>query len=150
MRLIFVIFLMAMIFGRAAFAKVTKLDSKQRRIIQTSTFRHIHSLKKLPPGVVALCADNNGKLADPDQKWQETDVIYDKNLPRNRLIWAGTSKDYYVLHYEKGGFAPSLHVVLIKADKVPRILWHGTGFKLRDFNEFKKALEENKLDDRLD
>lgn len=141
---------MAVIFGSVAFAEVTKLESTQRKLIESSSFRHLHSVKELPPSVAALCADNNGRIADPGQKWEATDVIYDKNLPRKRLIWAETSKDYYVVHYEKGGYAHSFHVVLIKADKTPKILWHVTGSKLNDFSEFKKALAENKLDDRLD
>jgi len=148
MKFITVIILLAVVFGSAAFAEVTKLDVKQRKIIETSAFRQLHSVKELPSELVALCADENNRLADPGQKWQVSDVIYDKNLPRKRLIWAATFKDYYVVHYEKGGYAHSFHVLLAKTEKTPKILWHGIGVKLSDFNEFKNALKENKLDDR--
>jgi len=150
MKQISMIIFIAMFFASAAFAEITKLDPVQRKNIQAATYRQLHSVKELPPGVVALYADNNGRLADPGQKWQVTDVINDESLPQKRLIWAAVSHNYYVVHYERGGYAHSFHVLLIEFHAKPKVVWHGAGFnKLNNFNAFKKALGGDELDDRL-
>ncbi|MFA6356592.1 MAG: hypothetical protein WCY23_05730, partial [Candidatus Omnitrophota bacterium] len=69
------------------YAEVTKLSAEHRKALQDfSRFHEIRATKDLPPAVVALCADESGRLAEPGQKWEITDVITDVTLPRKRLI----------------------------------------------------------------
>jgi hypothetical protein len=136
------------------YADITKLSSEDRKALQDSPrFHEVHSGRDLPPAVVALCVDDNGKLADPGQNWNATDAVTDPTLPWKRLIWAAVGGDYYVVHYERGGIAHSFHVLvakLTKADGKPKIIWQAVGRQLKDYSAFLDALRNGKLDDRLD
>ena len=134
-------------------ADVTKLSADDRRILENSSqFREVHSTKDLPPAVVALCADDKGKIADPGQNWNVTDAVTDPSLPWKRLIWAAVGSDYYVVHYERGGIDHSFHILvakLAKNDAKPNVVWHAVGKQLKDYAAFTDALRSGKLDDRV-
>ena len=103
--------------------------------------------------MVALCADDNGRLADPGQKWESSDLITDASLPRKRLIWGVAGDQYYVVHYERGGRGHSYHVLvatLKKGETKASVTWRGVGTRLKDFKAFLAALEGDKLDDTRD
>ena len=135
-------------------AEVTRLPPEYHRVLQDVTrFREIRTVRNLPPVVVALCADDKGKIAEPGQKWEVTDFITDDTLPSKRLIWAAMDGERYVVHYERGGRAHSFHVLvatLTTADTNPRVVWRGVGSHLKDYSAFLAALQSGKLDDTLD
>ena len=115
-------------------------------------FHEAHSTSDLPPPIVALCVGNNGKMADPGQRWNATDSIVDPSLPGKRLIWAAVGGEYYVVHYERGGIAHTFHVVIVKLSKVegkPKVIWSAIGGPFKDYATFVDALRSRKLDDRL-
>src|SRR5689334_1918374 len=96
-------------------ADITKLPAEHKKAMQdVSRFREVQGVTGLPPTIVALCADHNGKIAEPGQKWQVTDVASDDTLPSKRLVWAVTDGGYYVVHYESGGIAHAFHVLVVK------------------------------------
>ncbi len=132
---------------------VTKLPAEDRRVLQDSSrFHEVHSTGDLPAAIVALCADD-GRLAEPGQKWNATDAITDPTLPGKRLIWAAVDGEYYVVHYERGGIAHTFHVLvatLTKNNTKPKVIWRGVGGPLKDYAAFLIALRNGKLDDRLD
>ena len=136
------------------FADVTKLSAEHRKALQDpARFHDVRATTNLPPAVVALCADDSGRLAEPGQKWEATDFITDASLPRKRLIWAAVGGEYYVVHYERGGIAHSFHILiarLTKNDAKPKVVWRGIGGPLKDYAAFLIALRNGKLDDRLD
>ena len=133
-------------------ADVTKLSTEDRRALQDSSrFHEVHSTADLTSAIVALCEDN-GRLAEPGQKWNATDVITDPTLPGKRLIWAATSGEYYVVHYERGGIAHTFHILvtkLAKNDAKPKVVCRGIAGPLKDYAAFLDALRNEKLDDRL-
>ena len=135
-------------------AKVTKLPPDCQKILHdVSRFRGISSATNLPTAVFALCSDDNGRLAEAGQRWEATDLITDRTLPRKRLIWAVTNGDYYVVHYERGGDAHSFHVLVAKlkiGEGKLSFVWRGVGEKLKDFKAFINAVSGNKLDDTRD
>ena len=135
------------------YANVTKLSPEDRSMLQDSSrFHEVRSTRDLPPAIVALCADD-GRLAEPGQKWNATDSIMDPTLPGKRLIWAAVGGDYYVIHYERGGIAHTFHVLvakLTKNDAKPKVVWRAVGGPLKDYTAFVVALRSGKLDDRLD
>ena len=135
-------------------AEVTKLPAHDQKVLRdVSRFREIHAATNLPRTVFSSCAYDRGRLAERGQKWQVSDVITDNTLPRKRLIWAVTDGDYYVVHYERGGYAHSFHVLVAKvkaADSKPSFVWRGAGGQVRDFKAFLDAVAGNKLDDRVD
>jgi hypothetical protein len=136
------------------FADVTKLPADDQKALRDfSRFHEIHAATNLPPAIFALCADSNGRLAESGQKWEVTDVITDDKLPTKRLIWAVTDGDYYVVHYERGGYAHSFHflVARLKAgESKPSFVWRGVGGQIKDYSAFLEALQSGKIDDRLD
>jgi|SRR5215831_17161887 len=92
-----------------SFADVTKLSAEDRKALQDSSrFHQVHSTSDLPPAIVTLCTGDDGKLAEPGEKWNATDSIIDPTLPGKRLIWAAVGGEYYVVHYERGGIASHL------------------------------------------
>ena len=135
------------------FADLTRLPADDRKVLLDSSRLHeVHSTSDLPPAIVALCADDQGKLADPGQNWNATDVVTDATLPWKRLIWAAVGRDYYVVHYERGGIDHSFHILISKVanghDK-PTVIWHAVGQPLKDYTAFLEALSAGKLDDRV-
>ena len=154
MKRIGLFFLLAMVLQSLTFAEVTKLTREQRKTLLD--FRRCHevlSATNLPPAIVTLCADDSGRLAEPGQKWEATDVIADPSLPRKRLIWAVVYDDRYVVHYERGGRAHSFHILvatLAKADPKPKVEWRAVGGRFKDYAAFLSALGSVKLDDKLD
>jgi hypothetical protein len=136
-------------------ADVTKLPAEDRIALQESArFHEVHSTTKLPPVILALCdGGSDGKLAEPGQNWNATDVITDPSLPGKRLILAAVGGEYYVVHYERGGVAHSFHILvakLTKNDVKPKVVWRAVGHQLKDYAAFLDALRSGKLDDRLD
>ena len=133
-------------------ANVTKLSADdQKRLNETSHFNEIHAATNIPPNVFALCADSHGRFAERGQKWEVGDVITDDKLPTKRLIWAVTDDDYYVVHYERGGYAHSFHILVVKLkDGKPSFIWRGVGGQLKDYKAFLDTVANNKLDDSLD
>lgn len=81
--------------------EVTKLAAEDRKILENaSRFHEVNVTSDLPPTVVALCIGDNGKIAEPGQKWNATDALIDPTLPGKRLIWAAVGGEYYIVHYE--------------------------------------------------
>ncbi len=134
-------------------ADITKLSAEDRRVLQDSSrFHEVHATTNLPSAIVALCADD-GRLAEPGQNWQATDVITDPTLPGKRLIWAAVGDVYYVVHYERGGIAHTFHILVAKLgknDAKPTMVWRAVGGWLKDYAAFVDTLRSGKLDDRLD
>ena len=137
------------------FADVTKLPAEDRKaLLNPSRFHEVHATTNLPPAILALCdGGGDGKLAEPGQKWNATDVITDPTLPGKRLIWAAIGDSYYVVHYERGGIDHSFHILvakLTKDDAKPKVVWRAVGGPFKDYAAFVDALRSGKLDDRLD
>ena len=134
-------------------ADVTKLAADDRKLLlDASRFHEIHSTKDLPPAVVALCADDKGKLADPGENWNATDAVTNPRLPWKRLIWAAVGDEYYVINYARGGIDHSFHVLVARLSRdstKPEVVWTALGRPFKDYAAFVDALRSGKLDDRL-
>ncbi|HEU0208931.1 MAG TPA: hypothetical protein VFQ78_08110 [Candidatus Udaeobacter sp.] len=132
---------------------MTKLSAEDRNALEsTSRFHEMHSTSDLPPAVLALCSAGNGKMADPDQKWNATDAIIDPSLPGKRLIWAATGGEYYIVHYERGGIAHTFHILVVQltnGETQSKVVWRAVGGPFTDYTAFVQALRAGKLDDRL-
>src|SRR5437763_15220647 len=130
------------------------LATEDRKILENvSRFHEVHTTSDLPPAIIALCAGDSGKLADPGQKWNATDAITDPTLPGKRLIWAAIGGDYYVVHYERGGIAHTFHVLVAtrtKGETKPKVVWSAMGGPFDKYAAFVDALRSGKLDDRTD
>ena len=153
MKHISVYLLFALAIPSFCFADVAKLSTDDRKILQdASRFEEVHSTRNLPPGIAALSTGENGKMADPGQKWNATDLIIDPTPPGKRLIWAGVEDGYYVVHYERGGIAHSYNILVAKltnSTAKPK-LGCAMGGPFNNYTGFVAALRSGKQDDRLD
>jgi hypothetical protein len=131
-----------------------KFAAEHRKVLQDSSrFHEVHSTDDLPPAIVKLCRGDEGKMAEPGQKWNATDAISDPSLPGKRLIWAAVGGDYYVVHYERGGIAHTFHVLaakLPKGEAKPKVVWSAMGGPFKDYAAFVDVLRSGKLNDRMD
>src|SRR5207245_11101791 len=68
-------------------------------------FRIITDLSVLPTSVLKAFQEKSGSrslLANPGAKFNPSDVIWDASVPRKRLILAGASTEWCLVHYEQG------------------------------------------------
>jgi hypothetical protein len=90
------------------------------------------------------------KMADRGTPWNKTDVVTNPSLPFRRLIWAIEIKQYFVVHYELGGYGYSTHYMVAARDKEKQkwsVLWSAAGFEIsRNFPAFIADLKKGKLD----
>jgi hypothetical protein len=136
-----------------AMADVTRLSAEQRTSLEhLSGVHELLSTRDLPRSLAALCADINGRLAEPGARLEVSDALTDELLPRKRLIWAVHSGECYIVHYESGGRGHSFHVLMVTLATPkgkPQVVWRGIGGKLKDYAAFAAALRRGKLDDQL-
>jgi hypothetical protein len=122
-------------------------------LLSDVVFTELLNVKDIPDSIVKklseLAEDQNLTMANPDEDFQSTDVVYEKGLPRRRLLWGVLSKDYCLIHYEQGGIARSSHFVLFKRYGA-KVLWDAlSGHSLRNFAELRQLLKADTLSDSL-
>jgi hypothetical protein len=69
-------------------------------------FATIKDVKSLPSPVLKPFTEVGGArpvTANPGQKFEVGDVIFDASIPQERLLFAGVSGDRCFVHYEQGG-----------------------------------------------
>jgi len=69
-------------------------------------FRIVRDMKALPEPVVKEFTEKGGSrltIANPGERFEATDVIWDAGVPRRRLLFAGISGDKSFVLYEQGG-----------------------------------------------
>jgi hypothetical protein len=111
----------------------------------------IRSMKDLPAAIVQACASASSShdfhLANPDEKFQATDVITEQRLPGKRLIWAAHIPGYYLVHYESGGIAHMFHLLLVaESPSGARVVWSAGSYgPVEDYDAFLSALDTKKI-----
>jgi hypothetical protein len=139
-------------------ACITKLSHADRIALeQQPTIKMLFSTGELPAAVISACAtvtaDHQFWLAKPGDRFQASDVVGGLgSLPRRRLIWIARLADYFVVHYEYGGIGLGYHVLVVHSDSrfhSANVVWSAVGPRLASYNDFIKAIGQNKLDDTL-
>jgi hypothetical protein len=90
--------------------------------------------------LAALFGEKNLTMANPGQKFNAGDFMAMEAGPPRRLIFAGNSKDKWLIHYEKGGRSHFYYVVIFRLDVQQRatILWAGAyGAPARDVEQLR-------------
>jgi hypothetical protein len=130
----------------------TKFDSAnmsavERRAFLTADYKIINKVADLPDGIKKLYSAKGSTrvvIAGPGERFEATDLITDRNLPRRRLIFAGVAQDRAFIHYEQGGFAHSYLVELYRLDSPEHAigLWRGYRGPAKNFEELKRMVSE--------
>jgi len=98
----------------------SNLPAAQRSTLEDSTqFALLAESDRLPPAIIALCADADGRLAFQRERWTPGDVRM-SDLPVRRVIWAARSKDLFVVHFEQGGFVHTYHIIVAGTQQIRR------------------------------
>jgi hypothetical protein len=93
------------------------MSSADRGAFLAGDFKVIRKVADLPEGIVDdFTASGSAQIAmaDPGQRFQQTDVVVDETLPRCRLIFAGVLEGRAFVHYERGGLGESFAVDLFR------------------------------------
>jgi hypothetical protein len=85
---------------------------------------------KVQEAFAAITGERSFALANPGQKYQETDVVSEPGLPFRRLLFAGTKDDEWFVHYERGGRGHGYDIIVFRVDAqhAVQFLWGGAGF----------------------
>ena len=112
------------------FHKVLSKPEKQH--VLEGQFAIVTSTHTLPPSLkdafAVITGEQQFALADPGQRYQVTDVVYEPGLTFRRLVFASVSGDKWFIHYEHGGIGHGYAVVVfaVQPERV-QFLWGGVG-----------------------
>ena len=141
---LFLMIIVSTILGCHAQAPISPVPERMT-LENASHFTMLSSPASLPREVFRYCADLNGLLAAPDQRWNATDVMT-PGLSMRRLVWAAYSDNLFVVHFEQGGFAHSHHIVVVRRQTKPNgaeLLWLAEGPRLKDYSDFVRSLKSD-------
>jgi hypothetical protein len=120
--------------------------------VHEERFQSVTSIRGLPLGVrdglQTLFGGGTLDIAEPQADFQATDVA-DPKLPTRRLVAAGCSTDHCLVHYERGGFARTWHVVLFHwTPAETRLEWGGTTVgALETIDDVRNAVLSGRIKD---
>ena len=124
--------------------------------ILTGSCELMSSTSRFPDSLKSAFAESTKQekfaLANPGDRYQETDVIKGRELPSRRLVVGGRCQEFWFIHYEQGGIGHSYAVVFFQGDSNGRLslVWGGRGFTRADTvadlrNEIAKKLFSDDL-----
>ena len=123
------------------------MSSAERREFLNADYKIVRKTADLPPGIRKLYTVRGGSriaIADPGERFEATDFITDRDLPRRRLIFAGVAQDRAFIQYEQGGIVHSYIVELFRL-KPPDLavgLWSGYCGPAESLEEIKRLVSE--------
>lgn len=124
------------------------LSETAKADLRSERFRRVTAVARLPwpvrSGLRRLIGEPFLHMADPNEPFQETDFVVDGSLPWRRLLLAGVGSRHSFVLYESGGFAPSLHLVVLRHRAAGvDFLWGGQPrFVVRDVADWTDLLEK--------
>lgn len=131
-----------------------QLPAGEKQHILDGPFTVITKTEEMPSPVKQAFAKITGSasfsLANPGQKFEATDVIVDRTLPRRRLIFAGTKGSEWFVHYERGGIGLSYCVMLFSVDAKNglQFIWGGYGLHpAKGLEELRKMAADGQFSD---
>lgn len=130
------------------------LSKTEEEHILDGVLRPLASTEEMPQALKdAFTAATRQKafaLANPGQKYQDTDVVEEPGLPLRRMVFAGASENKWFIYYESGGIGHSYAVVVFgrQRDGRVRFLWGGmSSARAADMNELRKMIADGRCSD---
>lgn len=133
-----------------------KLSAAEKAHVLDGDFTIEKNVAHLPDNLKSafakLAKEPDFKMANPGEKFEATDVATEPGLPDRRLIFAGTSKNRYFIHYEHGGWGYHCDLVVFDLNPEGKVsfLWGGAGFQTaNDLQQLRKKVSDGVFaDDR--
>lgn len=132
----------------------TTLSASEKQHVLDGEFALITSTDELPQSIKNAFATITGNkpfaLADPGKKYQMTDVVTEPGLPHRRLIFAGSYKNRWFLHYERGGIGHDYAVMVLNSDPNNSVhfVWGGVSFRpATSLNDLRSAIASGNFAD---
>jgi hypothetical protein len=132
------------------------LSAAEKERILDSPFAEVTKTEAMPANVKQAFAKITGEpsfaLANPGQKYQVTDVVVERGLPRRRLVFAGVRGDEWFVHYELGGRGHSYCVLLFKVNPQGRMqfVWGGVGSHgARNLDQLREMVTSGQFSDEM-
>ena len=141
----FAILLMSIVVGGDQAAPAS-LSETLRAHVKNERFGMVTAIRGLPLGVrdalQTLFGSGTLDIADTGAKFQAPGAIANPALPTRRLVAAGCSVNYCLVHYERGGTALTWHVALFYwTPAETRLEWGGTASsRLTTVEDVRKAV----------
>jgi hypothetical protein len=133
-----------------------RLSAAEKEHILDSLFTEVTRTEAMPANVKQAFAKITGApsfaLANPGQKYQVTDVVVERGLPRRRLVFAGVRSDEWLVHYELGGIGHSYCVLLfkVKSQNHVQFVWGGVGFHgAKNLDQLRKMVAAGQFSDEM-
>lgn len=124
-----------------------QLSPDEWQHILDAQFKVISTTDGIPPNIrKAFCEitrQQSFAMANPGQNYQVGDVIFDRSLPRRRLVIAGESDNKFFIHYERGDRGVTHFVAVFKVDSSggAQLLWGGAvANRARTLEQLRKML----------
>lgn len=133
----------------------TSLSTAEKEHILDGQFTVVASTAAMPPPLkhafAVITGQSHFALADPGDKYQATDVVYDHgDLPFRRLVFAGVTGNKWFIHYEHGGIGHSYAVVVFETTPENRVkfIWGGAGSQAAtSVEDLRKAISNGRFRD---
>ena len=109
--------------------------------LQTEHFTFFNTKDKIPTFIKEQLPINDSDLANPDEPFTSSDVVFDATLPFRQLRFGAISNDLVILSYIKEGFASFKVIWLIKyKNNTVEDVWLNHTF-CEDVNSIKGILD---------
>lgn len=122
------------------------LPEALRAVVKNERFDKVTSIRGLPIGVrdglQKLFGAEWLDIAESTAAFQADDLVVNPSLPSRRLVAAGCTIEYCLVHYERGGTAHTWHVALFHwTPSGTRFEWGGTApHRLATIDDVRRAV----------
>ena len=90
------------------------------------------------------CWNDKWAIANPDQPYNETDVVEDTTLPWRQLTYIGLNEHYMLMAYKQGGWGTMCRALLFRFDNekiISVMYWVSTCQEIKTKEEVLKSLK---------
>ena len=133
-----------------------RLSAAEKEHILDGQFNEVTKTDDMPAAVkqafAKLTSESSFALANPGQKYQATDFVVDRSLPRRRLVFAGVRSAEWFIHYEEGGIGHSYCVLVFKVDSQNpmQFVWGGVGSSgAKTLDQLRKMVGSGQFSDEM-
>ena len=121
----------------------TEISQLAKQRFLDGDFTIIKAVKALPAPVLRVFTEQGGSrllIANPGEKFLDTDFIYDSSIPRMRLIFAGVFKDRCFVHYEHGDYTQMyfLEFFRLASKDSMQPVWRGSCGPATDIQDLRR------------